>query len=117
MQTGDAGVDGDRPERDLPGGTLDPRSDLLLYRPPQVPPVPPGAEDDIVTLYVHAGPRGRATYYLSCRPMGTGRDRIWLLESRLEAAAFILGSEHKELSRLDGPDRERIRAHFPEYFG
>lgn len=37
-------------------------------------------------------------------------------ESRLEAAAFILGKEDLQLARLEEPDRHRIRSHFPEFF-
>jgi len=100
----------------LPGRSPDPVSDVLLYRPPQAA-ADCGIPDDDVGLYIFTGPGSTATYYLCSRNGRVDDISIWLLDSRLEAAAFILGSEDWELSRLDEPDRERIRAHFPEIFG
>lgn len=100
----------------LPGRSPDPASDILLYRPPQAA-AECGIPGDDVGLYIFTGSGGTATYYL-CSITGPENEiSIWLLDSRLEAAAFILGCEDWELSRLDEVDRERIRIHFPEYFG
>ena len=116
MQPGDECVDGSRPEPDLPGDPPDPRRDQLLYRPLQVPRSPYCPQDDSIGLYVHSGPGGRAAYYLGCLPGTPEEGRTWPLESRLEAAMYILGSEGRDLARLDKEAREQIRSHFPEIF-
>lgn len=116
MKTGKECVDGSRLEEDLPGDSPDPRSDQLLYRPPQVQNFPHCPQDDTIGLYAHTGPGGTTAYYLGCLPGTPEEGRTWPLGSRFEAAMYILGSEGRDLARLDEPGREQIRSHFPEIF-
>lgn len=99
----------------LSGGSPDPTRDILLYRPPSAA-ADLGSPDSDIRLYFFSRPGYRVTYYLCTVNGHDGDTSIWLLESRLDAAAFILGSEDWDLARLDEPGRERIRSHFPEYF-
>ena len=99
----------------LPGRSPDPASDVLLYRPPKRA-VDCGFPGDDVGLYFYPGPGGTTRYYLCCSDGPLSSPSFWFLDSPIEAAAFILGSEDWDLARLNAPDRERIRSHFPEYF-
>lgn len=107
---------GEQPAKVL-HGSPDPRSDLRLYRHPPECPGPGGLPDDDDTeLFVHAVPGGTAIYYLCYPSELSGEVSIIPFESRLDAAAFILGKEDLQLVRLEEPDRHRIRFHFPEFF-
>lgn len=108
-------VDGDRNTKELPGSP-DPRSDLLLYRPPQDFPGSEITPDDDTEIFVHAVAGDADIYYLRYPSGPAGRFSIMPFESRLDAAAFILGKEDMQLARLAEPDRNRIRSHFPEFF-
>lgn len=108
-------VDGERNTKKLPGSP-DPRSDLLLYRPPPDIPGSGSMPDDDTEIFVHTVPGETGIYYIHYPSEPAGRYSIVPFESRLDAAAYILGKEHIQLERLPEPDRNRIRSHFPEFF-
>lgn len=109
-------ADGDRNSKELPPGSPDPQSDLLLYRPPTDIPGSGSLRDEEIEIFVHVVPGDTGIYYIYYPSEPKGEVSIIPFESRLEAAAFILGKEDGELERLTEPDRHRIRSHFPEYF-
>lgn len=108
-------VDADRNMEELPKSP-DPRSDLLIYRPPPAVPTPGDLPDEDMELFMHAMPAGEAIYYLYYPSGSVDEVLIEQFKSRLEAAAFILGKEDMQLSRLNETDRQRIRSQFPEFF-